>query len=467
MRKVRLFFWALVCSTTMALAQNAGTANRLFEAGDYAAAQRAYQQLLAGNPKSPLYTYRYARCAQELGDYTTAIAYFDRAGDRYPLKYFYLGEIYMQTWQADEAIAAYEAYLRLSATPNDREPYIRMQIRKAEKRQRYLRRVERVEILDSLEVSLDSLLSACILSAEAGTLLTNEQAELVYTNQRGDRRLWSAPCDSTWKIVSSHRLLDQWTTPDTLPDCINMASRQCSPYVLSDGVTLYFASNDTNGLGGLDLYVSRYNTTSDSYTHPENLGFPYNSEANEYLMVIDEARHIGYFATDRFSPAGRARVYSFVYTEQKTYWRNLPQDSLVAHAQLRCVLQADSVLTTKPTIDSIKVPNSYDNQSNSILFILNDSTVYYSETEFRSSEALALFRQWQTLQRQTEKKGAHLNRLRQEYLEADAAQRRQMAAKILQMEQALRDNAVRTQSLLNTVRQTEAEAVLHHSDDTR
>ena len=157
MRKFRLLILLLICCAGTVSAQNASTANQLFEAGDYAAAQAAYRHLLAGNPRSPLYAYRYARCAQELGDYATAIAYFDRAGERYPLKYFYLGEIYMQTWEGEKAVSAYENYLRLSASPNDREPYIREQIRKAEKRQRYLRRVEKAEILDSVEVSVDSM----------------------------------------------------------------------------------------------------------------------------------------------------------------------------------------------------------------------------------------------------------------------------------------------------------------------
>ena len=80
-----------------------------------------------------------------------------------------------------------------------------------------------------------------------------------------------------------------------------MSNVQNYPYMLSDGVTLYFASKDTNGLGGYDIYVTRYNTHTNTYTTPENLGFPYNSSANDYLMVIDELQQVGYFATDRFS----------------------------------------------------------------------------------------------------------------------------------------------------------------------
>ena len=116
-------------------------------------------------------------------------------------------------------------------------------------------------------------------------------------------------------------LLDQWTQPDTLPENINFTSDQCSPYVLNDGVTLYFAAKDSNGLGGLDIYVSRYNMATENYTNPENLGFPYNSTANEYLFVLDEMRQIGYLATDRFAAEGRVHVYSFAISADKQYWR--------------------------------------------------------------------------------------------------------------------------------------------------
>ena len=458
MRKFRLLILLLICCAGTVSAQNASTANQLFEAGEYAAAQAAYRHLLAGNPRSPLYAYRYARCAQESGDYTTAIAYFDRAGERYPLKYFYLGEIYMQTWEGEKAVSAYENYLRLSASPNDREPYIREQIRKAEKRQRYLRRVEKVEILDSVEVSIDSMVLVCAVSAEAGTLTADGAGGMMYTNQRGDRRLWSAPCDTGRKIVSSHRLLDQWTVPDTLPESVNRGTVQMSPYVLSDGITLYFASNDSDGLGGLDLYVSRYNTATETYTHPENLGYPFNSEANEYLMVIDETRHTGYFATDRFSPAGRVRVYSFVHKEQKEYWRGIRQDSLVAYAQLRRVLHADSIQAERAEVPQM-MPQDADKEENEVLFVVNDTTVYTSEDDFRSAEARALFDEWQALQAQAAAEKERLEQLRREYSEADAAQRKQMSEEMLRMEQALREEAARAKTLLNTARQNELKAI--------
>lgn len=168
MRKILLFILFMTCIP--AFAQTHSSADKAFQAGNYEEAQQAYAALLKSYPREALYLYRYARCAQELGDLNTAITYFGKAGDRYMLKYFYLGDIYMQLWQPEKAIEAYNTYLKSQKQPNEREGYIQQQIATAEKLQRYMRRVERIQVLDSVQVSLDSLLYACPLSSEAGSL---------------------------------------------------------------------------------------------------------------------------------------------------------------------------------------------------------------------------------------------------------------------------------------------------------
>ena len=174
------------------LAQNDGKADKLFKEAKYAEAQHEYALLLKRYPSFPLYLYRYARCAQELGDYTTAITYFEKSGNRYDLKHFNLGEIYMHLWYPDQAIAAYESYLKTLKSDSERIPYIHAQLRKAEKIQRYMRRVEKVQIIDSVQVPLAELLTAYQLSAETGGLTQDSLGRMVYTNQRNDRKLWAS-----------------------------------------------------------------------------------------------------------------------------------------------------------------------------------------------------------------------------------------------------------------------------------
>jgi tetratricopeptide (TPR) repeat protein len=431
-------------------AQTHSSANDLFQKGDYVEAQQAYAKLLKSYPTNALYLYRYARCAQEQGDYSTALKYFDKAGDRYMLKYFYLGEIYMELWQPDNAIAAYNTYLKSQNEQNERLEHIQAQMRYAQKLRRYLRRVEQLVVIDSVEVPFDSMLHVCQLSAEAGRLLLDSAHSLIYTNQRDDRRIQTAYIDSGSVIVSSHRLLDGWSAVDTLPQSVNFTKQQSSPYLLSDGVTLYFAANDTNGLGGLDLYVSRYNMTTESYTTPENLGMPYNSPANEYMFLLDELRGIAYLSTDRFAKAGRVHVYSFEIAEQKQY--HSQTDSLVAYARLESFNRAIPEAVVHETSHVSLQPTDV------IYFVLNDSVVYTSLSDFISSGAAEKYVEWQQLSGQMLQEQTDLVQLRAEYATAHDAKQKELASVILRLENNQSQLQAKCYDLLQEVRLAEIKA---------
>ena len=454
MRKICSFilFWA--CAL-LSMAQTHASADKLFQAGDYTTAQEQYGKLLKSYPREALYLYRYARCAQELGDFATALQYFDKAGDRYMLKYFYLGEIYLQQWNVDAAIEAYNKYLSSLTEPSERESYIAQQMAHAEKLQRYLRRVEQVAIIDSVLVPLNSLLitHSLSLSPEAGHLRYDSVGGIDFTNQRGDHRLWSQRVDSNQILLSSHRLLDTWTTPDTLPETINFTARQISPYLLNDGVTLYFAAQDSNGLGGLDLYISRYNTATELYTAPENLGFPYNSPANEYMLILDENQGVGYLATDRFAPQGYVHIYSWAIPEQKQYCRGIPSDSLAAYAQLRAFARADRAAIEEPyELVEVQVEQP---PHDAIFFVINDSVIYTSVNAFLSPEAKKLFMEWEQLQERLAKDQNQLEILRMQYMQAEVSEQATIAPQILKLEHDLLRLQERCLALPREIRQIE------------
>ena len=461
MARSRIFIITLLCLAAHTLgasalsAQNANKADGLFQAANYAEAQKEYGLLLKGSPSYPLYLYRYARCAQELGDYWTAIKYFEKSGNRYDLKHYNLGEIYLHLGYAGHAIEAYQNYLKTLKAGSEREAYILAQIYKAEKLQRYMRRVEKVQIIDSIEIPLNNLLSTYPLSAETGSLSWDSNGQLVYTNQRNDRKLWATKNDTTQLIVSSRSLMNTWTTPDTLPSVINMAAEQNYPYLLSDGVTLYFASKDTSGLGGYDIYVSRYNTYTETYTTPENIGFPYNSTANDYLMVIDEIHQIGYFATDRRSKSGHVHVYTFVPTSAKSYWRNISQDSLVAYAQLRYSLQANEEIINKP--NTSQQATTTEKEEEEIFFVLNDSVLYTSMSDFQSSIARENYQEWHNMQQQMQLDEESLGQLRLQYATSDVAVKKELTPQILQLEKKQSQLQEQCDELLQSVRQIESE----------
>lgn len=167
-----------------------------------------------------------------------------------------------------------------------------------------------VNIIDSFYVAKDSILNVYTLSDAAGQL-TMDSIGFGYYNQLGSRCTRTMAVDSTTRLGFQYRLLNTWSEPDTLVLNNTGSTIYTSPYWLSDGLTLYYASNDTTGKGGLDIYMTVYNTTTRQFSRPKNIGAPFNSAGNDYLYVLDETQGVGYWATDDTAGTDSVRVYKF------------------------------------------------------------------------------------------------------------------------------------------------------------
>jgi hypothetical protein len=61
-------------------------------------------------------------------------------------------------------------------------------------------------------------------------------------------------------------------------------------------------------MGGLDVYVVPTNNTSIA---PQNVGSPINSSKDDFCFIIDEAKHNGYFSSNRETGKGDDDIYYF------------------------------------------------------------------------------------------------------------------------------------------------------------
>ena len=66
-------------------------------------------------------------------------------------------------------------------------------------------------------------------------------------------------------------------------------------------------------MGGYDLYESVWNSLDSCWTFPANLGFPYSSPANDYLLVNTDDGRYTVFASDRDCPKDSVYVYVLEY----------------------------------------------------------------------------------------------------------------------------------------------------------
>lgn len=99
-----------------------------------------------------------------------------------------------------------------------------------------------------------------------------------------------------WKV----ELIDgRWSEPKNLGPEINTKEDEESPFIHADGQTLYFRSNGHIGMGGHDLFMSKYD--NNAWAKPLNLGYPINTKMDEGTLFVDIKGQTAYFSSDKTS----------------------------------------------------------------------------------------------------------------------------------------------------------------------
>jgi tetratricopeptide (TPR) repeat protein len=439
-----------LCGAGGLRAQSLEQAKRLYSEGKYAEAKPAFEKLVRQSPNNASYNHWYGVCCFETGDTETAEPYLKTAaGRRVQEAYRYLGELYIKTYRFGEAAGMYEEYIDILAKKKeDIEPYAR-RLEMAEKARRMVEKVENIQIIDSVTISKNRFLDAYVLSEEAGSLAfyrdffqTDEPvASTVYMNEVNDKIYYAYPEAGRYELFTQSKLLDKWGDEKRLPATINSGSANNNyPFVLTDGATVYYASEGNGSIGGYDLFVTRYNTHSDTYLTPEQLGMPFNSLANDYMLVIDETKGLGWFVSDRNQPEGNVCVYLFIPDEQRS--RIESDDMEMKRARALVTSIADTWKPAADYADLIRLahttlPSEKKEKQKDFEFVINNQVVYYAWEDIQSPEARSLYEKRISLDKQIADFTKKLDALRQRYAQGGRAQKEQLKATILQAEDQL------------------------------
>lgn len=91
-----------------------------------------------------------------------------------------------------------------------------------------------------------------------------------------------------------------WTEPKSLGKKINLSDyNELTPYLASDGLTLYFSSDRPGGLGDNDIWMTRrLDKTWQNWSDPVNLGSPINTEDWDAFFTMDAGGEYAYLATN-------------------------------------------------------------------------------------------------------------------------------------------------------------------------
>ena len=315
---------------------------------------------------------------------------------------------------------------------------------------------QQIIIIDSIVADKDQLLSQLRLSDETGRIVSSVDffgegdSTTVFINEMGNKAYLSQPDDSLHQQLCTSDLLGgEWSKPQLLKGISEGISEAAYPFMLADGTTFYFAGKGEESIGGYDIFMTRYDARSNSFLKPENIGMPFNSEANDYLFAIDEYAHIGYFVSDRRQPEGKACLYIFIpKVSRKTY------DPIVyTEAEIRGFADISSIADTwgngeernaalaryyDISINSLKAANTNsqpeDNTIASQELIINDALTYSSTKDFRSREAAVLYKQLIEARQQLCSLNGQLEKSRSYYSKATGAEKQSLRREILQAE---------------------------------
>jgi outer membrane protein OmpA-like peptidoglycan-associated protein/tetratricopeptide (TPR) repeat protein len=151
------------------------------------------------------------------------------------------------------------------------------------------------------------------------------------------------------------KLVDnQWQKPINMGKPYNTEGNEMFPFI-AKGNVLYFASNGHGGLGGLDMFKTDLN---DSEKRIINIGYPANTPADDFGMIIDETGKAGYFSSNRPNGKGDDDIYR--------YLNNKP-DKLILNGIVKNKLtdevigRANITLREKKTNKEVEILRNEDN----------------------------------------------------------------------------------------------------------
>ena len=385
-----------------------------------------------------------------------------------------------QTVTPQEAMAAYDfslaeellesqiAKLKKKKQPTEQEEALLETARKSQLR---LHATEQVTFIDSLLLPKSQVLQQIKLSEECGAIMgypdffntAKDSACTLFRNELGNYIVYAEPNQKGRLRLKDKSLIGgEWSMERQLAGFEEEEEDNLNyPFMLSDGITMYYAAECEESIGGYDIFMTRYDADNQQFLAPENIGMPFNSPANDYLMVIDEYQQLGWFVTDRNQPADTVCLYTFIPSET----RRIYNEETVGKMKLASLARIASIKDTWTDKNAVNAAQKRlaearqglksETKSRDFTFVVNDHKTYYTLTSFKNPQAQQKAKIWLETQKEYDAKAGELSALRSKYAAMNAAQRSQIAAQIRLTESAFERLATDKLALEKEIRRLE------------
>ena len=436
--KPLIAFAALMLLSLTSSAAVIDEAKDLYAAADYSGVVEKLRPVAKRSPRDANVNYYLGAALYRLGEEAEAVSFLNKAESRgLGAASELLAQIAMSHYDiesADDHLSTWEANLKKARKTAPAE-FDEMASKLVTMRN-MLDRVERIEIVDSVDVDSATFFQFYRLSPSAGRIIAPEVAQRLvdanvapfspaYMPETRNELFWSSKTDDGYSLMGAG-ILDDGTLdhPGTLLEDWQ-ADNSAFPFLMSDGMTLYFAADGDESIGGYDIFMTRRSADGDFFK-PQNVGMPYNSPHNDFMLAIDETSGLGWWATDRNHVSGKVTIYIYLPAEVRT---NVEPGS----PDIESLAKLNNIaLTRVPDKDYKSLlanklpPMRNDNESTSASrfeIALPGGKIYTSVEDFKNSSARSAMLQALGLEIELDKLMSNLSALREKFRKGDTSVR--------------------------------------------
>ncbi len=182
-------------------------------------------------------------------------------------------------------------------------------------------------------------------------------------NGAENRDIWY--CDWDWDN-------DEWKPAVNLEE-INTDGVDWSPFIGTDGVTLFFSSDGySDSYGGQDFYVTTLDEATNTWSKPKNLGEPINTKNDESFITLPASGDVIYFSSKRTDLPDYQGNYDIFMAFVPSFYRTTNLRVQVVDECSRENLPADIQIVNRITGRTEKGNVSLDKKEYSIIVVNSD-----------------------------------------------------------------------------------------------
>ncbi|MDW7695593.1 OmpA family protein [Flammeovirgaceae bacterium SG7u.111] len=124
---------------------------------------------------------------------------------------------------------------------------------------------------------------------------------------------------------------EKWGSPKNMGALINTKYDEIGLYLHPDGKTLFFSSKGHDTMGGYDIFKTVHNEDYDTWSEPENIGYPVNTPDDDVFLIVSANGKHGYYASARTDGFGEKDIYVITFLGAEKQLLLTSEDPLLAN----------------------------------------------------------------------------------------------------------------------------------------